>query len=248
MNEDRYIFFHVDEDILPADELKSCIVDFLDMLRDAAVDCLSDIEWMASIEKGSVALRAYPTSKTETNDEIDSCLSIIRNDLALLQNGSRPSTFSQKTLNRYNGLAKNLVKDNKTKDNPTIRVVYPSAATTSPVTIRHHDIQTNEEDDTNIAFGSAFGIVKSVSAVREKYLTLFEESTGRKIKVTYKPEMLDIVRDSFENKVTVVGKVYYSADGLKRKIDATNIQLAVKDSGSRVLFSDLFGILAGANT
>ena len=31
MDESRSVIFHVDKDVLPADELKSCIVDFYDL-------------------------------------------------------------------------------------------------------------------------------------------------------------------------------------------------------------------------
>lgn len=245
MDETRSILFHLDKDVLPVEELKNCISDFCDLLKDASDDCYSDIKWLASIKNGSVAVKAYPISSTETDEEIDECLSVIHKDLKLIQGGKKPSVLSIKTLEKYIGLVKTLSKNGKIEGDPTIHVVSPSIPSGEPVRISINDFPVAEKPI--IAFGSAMGMVKSISAMREKFLVLYEESTGKRIKVTYKPEMLDIVRNSFENKVTVVGEIVYTAEGIKKEMRAEQIHLINNEKTERVLFSNLFGILAGEN-
>ena len=41
MDMSRSVKFHINEDVLPADELKGCVSEFLDLLKDAANDCIA---------------------------------------------------------------------------------------------------------------------------------------------------------------------------------------------------------------
>ena len=69
-----------------------------DRLKDAANDCMSDIQWFASVKNGSIALAAYPSSSTETSAEIDECLAAIHSDFVCMRGGKAPTLFSDKTL------------------------------------------------------------------------------------------------------------------------------------------------------
>ena len=243
MDESRSVIFHVDKDVLPADELKSCIVDFYDLLKEAASDCMSDIKWLASIEKGSVALAAYPVSETETEEEIDSWLASMRNDFELIRGGKEPSSFTNQTVERYQRLARTFSKKGKMTGDPTIKILSPAFPASAPIPIRESKISFSKQTQTS--FGSATGVVKSISAVKEKYLALYEEATGRRIKVIYDSDMIECVRESFENQVTVIGEVVYSPEGFKREIKATRIELSEENQKKNVRFTDLFGVLAG---
>ena len=90
MNKDRRILFHLEKDILPVEELQTCISEFFAMIQSASEDCLSDVKWFAEIQRGSVALATYPSSDTETDEEIDQCLGTIRRDFKLIQGGKKP--------------------------------------------------------------------------------------------------------------------------------------------------------------
>lgn len=241
--DNRVVRFHLDVDVLPADDLKGCVVDFIDLLKDATVDCLSDIQWLASIEKGSVALAAYPTSKTETEEEIDDCLTMLRDNFVMIKNNRKPSDFSEKTLRRYRQLMKNFSCDGEVKGCPTIQVQSPLLASSEPVLLKPFEVMPEKSKEMP-SWGSVSGRVKSVSAVKEKYLVLYEEGSGNRVKVMYSSDMIDGVRQSFDNWVVVVGDIYYSDAGIKKKVVAESIELKT-GAQETVLFSDLFGILAG---
>ncbi|BAK43389.1 hypothetical protein [Eggerthella sp. YY7918] len=241
MDESRSIKFHISEDVLPADELKGCVAEFLDLLKDATNDCMSDIQWFASVKNGSIALAAYPDSSTETNTEIDECLSAIHNDFVCIRGGKPPALFSDKTLDRYQRLVKILTINGKLKGEPTIQVVSPKIKNQAPVSMGPMIVKKTEPIK---AFGTAYGIVKSLSAVGTQYLALYDEVTKQRIKVFYDDNMIDEVRKSYKNRVRVTGEILYSEDGIKKEIKAFEIKLEDEDD-IPVRFLDLFGILGG---
>ncbi len=243
MDMSRSVKFHINEDVLPADELKGCVSEFLDLLKDAANDCMSDIQWFASVKNGSIALAAYPSSSTETSAEIDECLAAIHSDFVCMRGGKAPTLFSDKTLDRYQKLTKLLTVDGKLKGEPTIQVVSPEITDNTPVSISP---VIPEKTEPIKAFGTAYGIVKSLSAVGTQYLALYDEVTKRRIKVFYNDNMLDQVRKSYKNRVRVTGEILYSEDGVKREIRAYEIEIEDEaEAEAPVRFLDLFGILGG---
>lgn len=241
MDESRSIKFHINEDVLPADELKGCVTEFFDLLKDAANDCMSDIQWLASVKNGSIALAAYPNSSTETPSEIDECLSAIHNDFVCIRGGKPPALFSEKTLDRYKRLTKLLTVNGKLKGEPTIQVVSPEITDKAPVSISP---MIPEKTEPIKAFGTAYGTVKSLSAVGTQYLALYDEVTKRRVKVFYNNDMLDVVRESYMNRVRVTGEILYSEDGAKREIRAFEIEIE-DENEAPVRFLDLFGLLGG---
>lgn len=241
MDKKRSIEFHVEKDILPADALKTCVAEFLDLLKDASNDCMSDIQWLASIKNGSIALAAYPDSSSETDTDIDECLSAIHKDFICIRGGKEPGLFSEKTLERYQRLTKIFTIDGQLKGNPTIQVISPEISDKTPISMS--PIVPEKKEPTK-AIGTAYGIVKSLNAVGTQYLALYDEITKRRIKVFYDESMLDIVRDSYKNRVRVTGEILYSEDGVKKEIRA--FEIAIEDTDETpVRFIDLFGILGG---
>ena len=200
------------------------------------------MKWYAEIQHGSVALATYPYSETENPEEIDRCLGIVRKDLKLIQRGKQPETFGPNTMRHYGKMTKLFAADGKLSGNPTIVVDTPDEDDRTPIAIVSYTAPTVPLVITH-SFGTAYGEVKSLSATGRPYFALYDESTGKRMKVFYDDELLDIVRACYRSYVRVTGDITFNENGTKREMFAHNIQVVERDK--KVPFSSLFGILGG---
>lgn len=242
MDKERRILFHLEKDVLPIDEMKACVAEFFGFVQSASDDCLSDLKWYAEIQHGSVALATYPYSDTESPEEINRCLGIVRKDLRLIQGGKQPETFGPKTMSHYSNMTKLFAVDGGLSGNPTIVVDTPDEDDRTPIEMVDYAAPTVPLVITH-SFGTAYGEVKSLSATGRPYFALYDESTGKRMKVFYDDEFLDIVRACYRSYVRVTGDIIFNENGTKREMFARDIQ--VVDRSKRVPFSSLFGILGG---
>ncbi len=246
MNPDkgRRILFHLEKDILPIGEMQSCISEFFEFVQAASADCLGDLRWYAEIEHGSVALATYPYSDTESDEEIDQCLDAIRNDLTLIKGGKQPEMFGEKTMQHYSNMTRLFLVDGHLSGNPTIAINSPDSNDQAPIAMVGYEAPRAPFHVTH-SFGTAYGEVKSLSATSGKpFFALYDEASGKRIKVYYDDELLDEVRACYRNFVRVTGDVTFNEDGTKKSMYAHDIQVIHRDE--RVSFSDLFGILSDA--
>lgn len=241
---DRNVTFHLEKNIMPADALKQCVASFVDLLKSASSDLMSDAEWMASIEKGSVALVAFPTSEMETEAEIDECLRSIDENLSLLCGGKRPSRFSSRTISHFQAFARTLVEDGVVEGNPIIQVNSPSFASAPIVPgCALGKIECASANPAPIrAIGTAYGEVKYISVIRDNFFALYDERTGKKIKVLFDDALLDEVRRSLKRAIRVTGEVIYAENGEKKEMKAIEIEQG-RANDTPVSFLDLFGVL-----
>ena len=239
MDTQRSILFHLDEDIIPADDMKKCVTAFYDLVKSASEDLLmGEIKWYAEIKKGSVAMAAYPECGSE---EADEAISSIRSSLKVIEGGRLPSGFSRATAGKYKNLV-DIFADGRRKP-PTITATSPTMPSEPPV--RLVSLAAKDEEPCITAFGTAHGRVKSLSATGTPYIALYDDAVGKRVKVLYDTRLLDVVRKSYMNDVTVVGEITYNADGTKKTINASEIFLDdAKEKKERL--SDLFGILGDA--
>lgn len=244
LDKGRRILFHLEKDILPIGEMQSCISEFFEFVQTASADCLSDLKWYAEIEHGSVALATYPSSDTESDEEIDQCLDAIRNDLKLIKGGKQPEMFGQKTMQHYSNMTKPFLVDGHLSGNPTIVINSPDSKDQAPIAMVGYQTPSVPYRLTH-SFGTAYGEVKSLFATSGKpFFALYDETTGKRIRVYYDDELLDDVRACYRNFVRVTGDITFNEDGTKKSMLAHDIQIVHRDE--RVAFSDLFGILGDA--
>lgn len=244
MNKDRRILFHLEKDILPVEELQTCISEFFAMIQSASEDCLSDVKWFAEIQQGSVALATYPSSDTETDEEIDQCLGTIRRDFKLIQGGKHPSTFTKKTMQHYEAMTRLFKSEEGLSGNPTIDVSYPSSNEREPIAMVDYSVPTKPKI-IDRSFGTAYGEVKTLYASGRPFFALYDEASGKRIKVFYEDDLLDTVRSCYRsNYVRVTGDISFNEDGTKRDIVARDIQVIERPGA--VSLADLFGIWGDA--
>ncbi|WP_165044980.1 hypothetical protein [Adlercreutzia sp. ZJ138] len=244
MNKDRKILFHLEKDILPVEELQTCISEFFAMIQSASEDCLSNVKWFAEIQQGSVALATYPFSDIETDEEIDQCLGTIRRDFKLIQGGKSPSTFTKKTLQHYEAMTRLFISEKGLSGNPTIDVLYPSSNEHDPIAMVDYSAPA-ESKTIDRSFGTAYGEVKTLYASGRPFFALYDETSGKRIKVYYDDTLLDTVRSCYRsNYVRVTGDISFNEDGTKRDILAKDIQ--VVERPDTVSLYDLFGIWSDA--
>ncbi|OUN42854.1 hypothetical protein B5G21_06555 [Enorma massiliensis] len=244
VNKDRRILFHLEKDILPVEELQTCISEFFAMIQSASEDCLSDVKWFAEIQQGSVALATYPSSDTETDEEIDQCLGTIRRDFKLIQGGKSPSTFTKKTMQHYEAMTRLFKSEKGLSGNPTIDVTYPSSSEREPIAMVDYSMPTRPKT-IDRSFGTAYGEVKTLYASGRPFFALYDEASGKRIKVYYDDALLDTVRSCYRsNYVRVTGDISFNKDGTKRDIVAKDIQ--VVERPETVSLADLFGIWGDA--
>lgn len=244
MNKDRRVIFHLEKDILPVEELQTCISEFFAMIQSASEDCLSDVKWFAEIQRGSVALATYPSSDTETDEEIDQCLGTIRGDLKLIWGGKNPSTLTRKTMQHYEAMTHLFKSDNGLSGNPTIDVSYPSSSEREPIAMVDYSVPIRPKTIGH-SFGTAYGEVKTLYASGRPFFALYDEASGKRIKVYYADELLDTVRSCYRSDyVRVTGDISFNEDGTKRDIVAKDIQ--VIERPETVSLADLFGIWGDA--
>lgn len=244
MNKNRRILFHLEKDILPIEELQTCISEFFAMIQSASEDCLSDVRWFAEIQQGSVALATYPSSDTETDEEIDQCLGAIRRDFKLIQGGKSPSTFTWKTMQHYEAMTRLFKSDGGLTGNPTISVSYPSSNEREPIAMVDYSVPTRPKT-VDHSFGTAYGEVKTLYASRRPFFALYDEASGRRIRVYYDDGLLDTVRSCYRSDyVRVTGDISFNEDGTKRDIVAKDIQ--VVERPKTLSLADLFGIWGDA--
>jgi hypothetical protein len=95
------------------------------------------------------------------------------------------------------------------------------------------------------SFGTAYGEVKTLYASGRPFFALYDEASGKRIKVFYDDDLLDTVRSCYRsNYVRVTGDISFNEDGTKRDIIAKDIQ--VVDRPEAVSLADLFGIWGDA--
>lgn len=244
MNRDRRILFHLEKDILPVDELQTCITEFFAMIQSASEDCLSDVKWFAEIQKGSIALATYPSSETETEEEIDQCLGTIRRDFMLIQGGKTPTTFTRKTVRHYEAMIRLFKTDNGLSGNPTIDVTYPSGGVREPIAMVDYSAPVRSAT-IDRSFGTAYGKVKALYASGRPFFALYDEASGKRIKVYYDDDLLNTVRSCYRSDyVRVTGDISFNEDGTKRDIVAKDIQILERPA--TVSLAALFGIWGDA--
>lgn len=239
MGKDRMILFHLDKDVLPIDELQACISEFFAMIQSATEDCLSDVKWLAEIQKGSVALATYPFSETETDEEIDQCLATMRDDFVLIQGGAKPTTLTQKTMKHYANMTRLFRYGAGLSGNPTIIVSYPGIKDYAPISMVDFDTPTVRPCALH-SFGTAYGEVKSLFSSGRPYFVLYDEATSKRLKVFYPDDLLDAVRECYRNYVRVTGEIEFNEDGTKREMEATDIEVVQRCDGASI--SSLFGM------
>ena len=244
MNKDRKILFHLEKDILPVEELQTCISEFFAMVQSASEDCLSDVKWFAEIQQGSVALATYPSSETETDEEIDQCLGTIRRDFKLIQGGKNPTTFTRKTMQHYEAMTRLFKTEGGLSGNPTIDVSYPSSGVREPIAMVDYSVPAKPVA-TDRSFGTAYGEVKTLYASGRPFFALYDEASGKRIKVYYGDDLLDTVRACYRSDyVRVTGDIAFNGDGTKRDMVAKDIQVVERPEA--VSLADLFGIWGDA--
>ena len=244
LDKGRRILFHLEKDVLPIEEMQSCISEFFEFVQAASVDCLGDLKWYAEIEHGSVALATYPSSETESSEEIDQCLDAMRNDLKLIKGGKQPEMFGKKTMQHYSNMTKLFLIDGHLSGNPTIVVNSPGNKDQVPIAMVDYETPSVPSHMTH-SFGTAYGEVKSLYATSGKpFFALYDEATNRRIKVYYDDELLNDVRACYCNYARVTGDIAFNEDGTKKSIYARDIQVVHHDG--RISFSNLFGILGDA--
>lgn len=199
MNKERRILFHLEKDILLVGELQACITEFFAMIQSASDDCLSDIKWFAEIQRGSVALATYPSSDTETDEEIDQCLGTIYRDFKLTQGGKSPSTFTKKTMRHYEALTRLFRSEKGLSGNPTIDVSYPSDSESEPISMVDYSVPTRPKT-IGRSFGTAYGEVKTLYASGRPFFALYDEVSGKRIKVYYDDALLETVRSCYPSR------------------------------------------------
>ncbi len=239
MNKDRKILFHLEKDILPIEELQTCVSEFFAMIQSASEDCLSDVKWFAEIRQGSVALATYPLSDTETDEEIDQCLGTIRRDFKLIRSGKQPTTFTRKTMQHYENMTRLFKTEKGLSGNPTIDVSYPGSSAQAPIAMVSYAMPATPSTIDH-SFGTAYGEVKSLFASGRPFFALYDETSGKRIKVFYDDELLDTVRKCYRNYVRVTGDITFNEDGTKRDMTAKDIQVVERPEAASL--ADLFGI------
>lgn len=240
MDKDRRILFHLEKDVLPIDEMQTCISEFFSFVQAASDDCLSDLKWYAELERGSVALATYPISETEDAEDVDRCLGAVRKDLQLIRGGKNPETFGQKTMQHYGNITKLFKSNNHIDGNPTITVDTPGDSDRAPIAMVDYQAPTAPALVSH-SFGTAYGEVKTLYTAKQPFFALYDETTGKRMKVFYDDALLDQVRRCYRSYARVTGDVTFNPDGTKRDMHACEIQVVDRDK--EVSFSDLFGIL-----
>ncbi|WP_165253974.1 hypothetical protein [Adlercreutzia sp. ZJ304] len=244
MNKDRRILFHLEKDVLPVEELQTCISEFFAMIQSASEDCLSDVKWFAEIQQGSVALATYPSSDTETDEEIDQCLGIIRSDFKLIQGGKNPSTFTKKTMQHYEAMTRLFKGENGLSGNPTIDISYPGSHEREPIAMVDYSVPVKTKT-IDRSFGTTYGEVKTLYASAKPFFALYDEASSKRVKVYYDDALLDTVRSCYRsNYVRVTGDISFNEDGTKHDIVAQDIQ--VVERPETISLADLFGIWGDA--
>ena len=168
----------------------------------------------------------------------------IRRDFKLIQGGKSPSTFTKKTMQHYEAMTRLFKSENGLSGNPTIDVTYPSSSEREPIAMVDYSMPTRPKT-IDRSFGTAYGEVKTLYASGRPFFALYDEASGKRIKVYYDDALLDTVRSCYRsNYVRVTGDISFNEDGTKRDIVAKDIQ--VVERPETVSLADLFGIWGDA--
>ncbi|MBR3313156.1 MAG: hypothetical protein IKG18_03360 [Atopobiaceae bacterium] len=123
-------------------------------------------------------------------------------------------------MQHYKAMTRIFKSEEGLSGNPTIDVSYPSSGEREPIAMVDYSIPTKPKTNGR-SFGTAYGEVKTLCASRRPFFALYDETSGKRIKVYYDDALLDTVRSCYRsNYARVTGDISFNEDGTKRDIVA----------------------------
>ena len=236
------IDLHIHEDLLPGDYLKESIASFVEMMEGFSEDLADGQAWLFSVESGSSVVRASLEDSVDKDTQLR-VVSDVQDAVVEFSRGREPGCLSKRTIQRYHNLSKTVNKRTGTKVSLDI---HPSESGPSNVTYIEPYLSNgaDEQPPQTPSISKVDGVVKGIHGAKEHYLDVYEDFTGRRVKVKFDNRFSDSeIGDLYMRRIHVVGTTTMDNSGTK-VISASIIdKLPSREETPR--WSDLVGILEG---
>jgi hypothetical protein len=210
------------EDEITVGEFTSALDHFVGLVREVSksIDKSASREWLIKVYPGSAGIGLY-TKPGQTTARLDAVRQTVLDGIVALEEGRRPSKFSDKAIEHISSISKVFEK----RKRPVSGVRMWSG--------KDRAIQVKKEVAIEAAkildpiyedFGSVEGKLEIVSGHGRYECTIYDVLGDRAIKCELPERLLDDALGSFLKRVEVFGRVHYRQDGLAVKVLADRIE------------------------
>ena len=209
----------------------------INAVSDAVMDTREAIDWVVSVEPGSVIVHFDPESPAA--DQVPKAIEAISDGLARLENGweNRPSYFNDDALRSAKSLA-DLAKAG-CDDRNRVRIDFPKRRQTlSKCTVATVDALFRVYRTT---LGSVEGYLQTITSRRKDQFNIYDRLTDHPVKCFFFEELKREVLKAFDKRVQAYGMVNYGKDGKPHSIMVENFKV-FPPSDALPSFSDIIGL------
>ena len=193
-------------------------------------------EWMlGGHREGSLVLECR--AEVTDHDAHIETTSMLAEGLRTLERGENPG-FSHAALKHVQSLCSG-VRDQEGNTHLGVIVLLGTAL---PTDRRVSDAAHRILSERTTEWGTVEGVVQSATLRSNRHFNLYEVLTDQRIECTFRPELLEVVRESLARRVVVSG-VIHARGGVPYKVTAERIHIR-PDPSTLPTFDDIRGLLA----
>ncbi len=240
MGENKNITFTIKGNRITKDEFSQSIRKFFSIIEDVASNVSGKskaIEWVISVEPGSIKLQAKPESIYGSPQDAAKTLDVLNNGFEAIWTGTkRPKYFSDNSLNNIFELG-NIVGLGDKDINFDIGIGKNIKKISSKNVAYIEEILATESE----AYGTIEGELLALKIRGRLNFSIWDTLTGKEVKCFFRDELFDDVISSIRKRVAVSGLIHYNKVGRPLKIDIERIRQFPDDS-ELPKFKDIIGL------
>ena len=211
----------------------------INVVSDDVMDTRRAVDWVVSVEPGSVVVHFDPEPGTALIDDVPKAIKFISDGLAHLEDGreDRPSYFNDDALKSAKSLA-NLVKVGR-DELSRVRVDFSERRQTlSKRAVATVDAMFQVHRST---FGSVEGYLQTITSRGKYQFRIYDRLTDHPVTCFFPNELKQEVLKAFDKRVQAYGMVNYRKEGKPSSINVEDFKVFAS-SDELPSFSDIIGI------
>ena len=239
--------FKVEGARITAARFKAQFDAFLDManeVADSVADKRQSVDWIVSVEPGSVVVHIDAEPKRIEPSIIPYAVSAIKKGIQSLESGTEewPEHFTEKALTSMRKIADVLAKSNGELSHVKIGYNGSSKNVTTRSLATVDSLLTGKYTD----YGTVEGTIRVLDGRKKVRFAIDDDLTGRSISCYFSKELWDSVHEVFDPweppRVSVSGLILYRSNGQPVSIQADNLR-AFQAKEKLPSWGDMLGFL-----
>jgi len=227
---------------ITAEKFSRSVRTFFDLIDDVATDIAGKrkaVEWLVSVESGSVTICATPECVNGSPKLVAQTVSAVQKGLeAISKRARRPAHFSENALKKLYELGTIVGLGDKGLDHVRIRI-NKKCNELSPASVAYVDELLGTPGS---AYGTIEGDLLAVNVKGRLKFSVYEAFSGKPVTCFFGDEIFSEVISAIRKRVSAYGLIRYGKNGNPKSIEIEELSVFPEED-ELPTFSDMIGIL-----